>query len=199
MDLIKLVGGWGIKILGLKKDEMTAENLVFFRPEDNKFFHLTLVKNDLPGGKFYMSPMLFEHGDGNKVGDIVVTLRKSPTGRWMVQVEKETVFVTETETIEVFRSKRSSLDNEEPSIKRSVVKVGEGYSNPRRIGGKPIFCHYLLAGWSPQLAENMMDVFDFLLCTDMIGQSCFLRSLQHMPDEVAREIFSQMRAPDGKE
>lgn len=163
---------------------------------DGKFFHMTLVEAEVHGNKF-LKPMLFEHGDGNTIGDIVIILRKNPyTHRWMIQTESEDVYVTETFIQKVWRTFRSSLDNLKQSIGRKVVvQTGHVYSNPARIGGKPIATHYVILGWGGQVADSMMDVFEYVKSTDAMGLATLIKALQHMPDKSAKEILGQIRKP----
>jgi hypothetical protein len=143
----------------------------------------------------FLQPMLFEHDNGSKVGDVSIIFRKNPSGRWMIQTDQEDVYEDETTIKKLWRTVRSSLDNIIQSVKKTVVHSGWIYSNARRIGGKAIQTHYVIAGWSPQLAEKMMDVFDYIQTLDSMGLACFVKALQHMPSEPAREIFEQMRIP----
>ncbi len=82
-----------------------------------------------------------------------------------------------------------------PSSVCTVVPVGMGYSNSRRLGGNMIAQHYVESGWSPQLADRMLDVFDYVDSPDCPGQSTFLKALKHMPNTMAQEIFNQIRYP----
>lgn len=158
-------------------------------------FHVTMV--DDPAG--FRQALILEHDQGHdKVGDVVIQLRRHPeTGRYMVQVDQETVFESETRTRRIYRAIRSSVDNIAQAVKKTVVHSGWVYSNPRRIGGKPIKTHYVLANWSPQLADQMMDVYEFVQQMDSLGLATFLKALQHMPESPARAIFRQIRQPAG--
>ena len=115
----------------------------------------TFVKQDGSEGTFRQL-MLFEHDQGHdKVGDVVIQLRRHPeTDRYMVQVDQENAFETETLVRKIYRAVRSSVDNVKQAVKREVAHTGWLYANARRIGGKPIKAHYVIAGWSPQLAEH---------------------------------------------
>jgi hypothetical protein len=175
-------------------------NFVAKRVND-KNFHATMVDDDivLPDGKVvnFRQLLIIEHDQGHdKVGDVVIQFRQNPhTGRFMVQVEQENVFETENCIKKIWRAARSSVDNIAQSVKKTVVHSGWMYSNPRRIGGKPIKTHYVITGWSPQLVESMMDVYDYVQCLDAQGLASFVKALQHMPDRPARSIFNQMRTP----
>lgn len=179
--------------------ELVADNFVLARAS-GKHFHMSLVEGealDAQGATFkFWKPVLFEHDSGrNKVGDVVIILRKSPHGRWMVEVEQEDAYLTEASVQKIWRTVRSSLDNVIQAVKRSVVEVGRGYANPARIGGNSIAQHYVHAPWSPQKAGSMMDVFNYVQSPDSLGQSVLLKALAHMPAEMANEIFSQIRTP----
>jgi hypothetical protein len=192
---------WQITLIDprVEGDVLVADNFVLARA-NGKHFHATLVEGEALGDdgkpfRFWQS-MSFEHDQGrNKVGDVVLVFRKSPHGRWMVQVEQEDIYLNETTTQKIWRATRSSLDNVIQAVKRTVVEVGRGYANPRRLGGNAIAQHYVHAPWSPQLAENMMDVFNFIDTPDSLGHSVFLKALRHMPQEMADEIFHQIREP----
>ena len=179
-------------------DDLVAENFVLARA-NGAHFHSSLVEGHAKGKEGqdieFWGPISIEHGNGQKVGDVVLVFRKSPTGRWILQVEQEDAYESETKIVKVFRTVRSSLDNVIQAVKKSVVQVGMGYANPRRLGGNMIAQHYVESGWSPQLAERMMDVFDYIQTPDSLGQAVFLKALQHMPDRMAREIFNQIRKP----
>lgn len=191
---------WQIELVNPRKegDDVVADNFILKRA-NGAHFHQTLVEGtalgkDMKPFSFYQ-PIIFEHGTGQKVGDVVLVFRKAPTGRWMLQVEQEDVYESESKIVKIYRSARSSLDNVIQAVKKSVSPVGMGYANPRRIGGMMYAQHYVESGWSPQLADRMMDVFDYIQTPDSIGQAVFLKALQHMPDRMAREIFNQIRKP----
>lgn len=177
-----------------------AENFLLKR-EGGQHFHVAMVTDTVDGrdGSItrFRQPMVFEHDLGrDKVGDVVIQYRKHPrTGRWCVQVEEENIFETEEIVKKAPRAARSSVDNIAQAVKRTVAATGMMYANPRRIGGKPIKAHYVIAGWSPQLAESVMDVYDFVQLLDGLGLAAFLKALQHMPAEPAGEIFKHMRIP----
>lgn len=164
-------------------------------------FHATMISDSATrpnGTEFsFRQLLLIEHDQSHeKVGDVVIVLRQNPhTGRYMVQVEQENVFVTETSITKIWRAMRSSVDNIAQAVKKTVVHSGWVYTNPRRIGGKPLKTHYVIAGWSPQLAGSMLDVYDYVQTFDGPGLATFLKALQHMPDRPARAIFNQMRTP----
>jgi hypothetical protein len=194
---------WQITLVDPKQVEggMLAKNFVLVRA-NGKHFHTTLVEgealNENKETFHFWQPMSFEHDSGrNKVGDVVLVFRKSPdpVGRWMVQVDQEDVYIDETTIRKIWRAIRSSLDNIIQAVKREVVETGRAYANPRRLGGNSISQHYVHAAWSPQLANQMMDVFNYVQSLDSMGQSTLLKALQHMPFEMATEIFKQIRAP----
>lgn len=179
---------------------LVASNYLLGR-ENGKHFHNTLVNDSvtLPDGKVleFRAPMTIEHDQGqDKVGDVVIVFRQHPhTGRFMVQVEQENAFVDETTIEKIWRAERSSVDNIAQAVKKTVVHGGWMYSNARRQGGKRIKTHYVIANWAPQLAEKMMDVYDYTESLDSPGLSSFTKALKHMPDRPARAIFNQMRTP----
>lgn len=189
---------WQIVLKDLEGE--TAANFLVQRVKGQNF-HIamvddTYVKPDGSVGQFRQA-LILEHDQGlEKVGDVVVQFRQdSHTKRFKVQVEQENVFETETTIKKIWRAVRSSVDNIAQAVKKTVVHSGWVYANPRRIGGKPIKTHYVIAGWSPQLAEQMMDVYDYVQSLDSFGLATFLKALQHMPDRPARTIFNQMRTP----
>ena len=164
-------------------------------------FHATMVDDNVnkPDGSVgqFRQLLIIEHDQGlDKVGDVVIQFRQDPaTKRFKVQVEQENVFETETIIKKIWRAVRSSVDNIAQAVKRTVAHSGWVYANPRRIGGKPIKTHYVIAGWSPQMAEQMMDVYDYVQSLDALGLATFLKALQHMSDHPARAVFNQMRTP----
>lgn len=184
---------WVIVLEDLQ-DEETVGNIVVKR-EDGRYFHATMIEDDveLPDGKnlHFAQLMIFEYGTGN----VVLVLRKHPhTGRYMVQVEDENVFETEHTIKKIWRVKRSSPDNIAQAVKKTVNQSGWIYTNPRRIGSSPLKTHYVLAGWSPQLANEMVDIYDFVQSNDSIGLATLMKALPHMPERDAFEIFNQMRS-----
>lgn len=192
-------GDWQLA-LQLGSEDQSITNFRLARA-NGKHFHVTMVEDTaiLADGSTlrFRAPLIFEHDQGkDKVGDVVIIFRQHPhTGRFMVQVEEENVFEDETTVKKIWRAERSSVDNIAQAVKKTVVHTGWTYSNPRRIGGKPIKDHYVIANWAPQLAEKMMDVFDFVQNLDAQGLASFLKALQNMPDHPARMIFNQMRTP----
>jgi hypothetical protein len=191
---------WQIVLVNPHKEgeDLVADNFVLARA-NGLHFHSTLVEGHAKSKEQqdieFWGPVSIEHGNGQKVGDVVLVFRRGPLGRWMVQVEEEDAYETETLIKKVIRAARSSLDNVIQAVKKTVVQVGMGYANPRRLGGNMIAQHYVESGWSPQLADKMMDVFDYIQTPDSLGQAVFLKALQHMPDKMAREIFNQIRKP----
>jgi len=207
--LIKPGSDWYIKLINpvLDKEQnvVSAENFIL-ASKSGKFFHTTLVENHIKGKDEkdieFWSPISIEHGNGFKVGDIVLIFRKNPKGRWTIDCELEDAFVSEKEVIKAWRAKRSSLDNVIQAINRSVALIGQGYANPRRLGGHSIAQHYTTGGYSPQLVQRneVLDVFDYVRGTDSLGQAVFLKALTHMPHEMALQIFEQIRnAPEQEE
>jgi hypothetical protein len=188
---------WLIDLINpiIKNGEIISVENFILRRKNNKTFHATMVKAQVGDFKF-RQPMIIEHGNEQKVGDVVIILRKNPQNhRWMIQFDEEDVYVSEEEIEKIIRAQRSSLDNIKQSVNRKVVKTGDGYSNPRRIGGKRIFQHYVSVGWGPQVDNEMIDIFDYVDSPDSLGQATLLKSLKHMPHEMAREILSQIRKP----
>jgi len=189
---------WQVTLKDLEGE--TAGNMTAQRAKGQNF-HATVVNDNitLPDGKVvnFRQLLIIEHDQGlDKVGDVVIQFRQNPhTERYMVQVEQENVFETETIVKKIWRAVRSSVDNIAQAVKKTVAHSGWVYANPRRIGGKPIKTHYVIAGWSPQLAEQMMDVYDYVQSLDALGLATFLKALQHMPERPARAIFNQMRTP----
>lgn len=177
-----------------------ASNIVLAR-QGGQNFHLTLVEGQAlkPDGTpvTFRQPMIFEHDQGkDKVGDVVVVFREHPqTKRWLVQVDQEDVYEDENTTKKLWRVNRSSVDNIIQAVKKTVAHSGWVYANARRIGGKPIKTHYVVANWAPQLADQMMDVYDYVQSLDSLGLASFLKALQMMPDRPARAIFNNMRNP----
>lgn len=189
---------WEVTLEALDGDSIT--NLVAQRAKGQNF-HATMVDDSvvLPDGKVanFRQLLIIEHDQGqDKVGDVVLQFRQEPhTNRYKVQVEQENVFETETTVKTTWRAIRSSVDNIAQAVKKTVAHSGWIYANPRRIGGKPIKTHYVIAGWSPQVADSMMDVYDFVQSLDALGLATFLKALQNMPERPARAIFNQMRTP----
>lgn len=187
-------------ILVLEGEEGDSISNFTARREGGQTYRATMIIDTNDQGRAFRQLFFFEHDRGDKVGDVVLVFRQHPkTKRYMVQVEQEKVFVTEQEVIKIWRATRASVDNSAQAVKRTVAHSGWIYSNPRRIGGKPIKTHYLLAGWSPQLAGEMMDVYDYVQTLDGMGLATFLKALQHMPDQPARAFFDQMRNPSADE
>lgn len=180
--------------------EENIPNFIIKR-ENDKNFHATMVNDNivLPDGKVvnFRQLLIIEHDQGyDKVGDVVIQFRQNPhTNRFTVQVEQENVFETDNNIKKIWRAVRSSVDNIAQAVKKTVIHSGWMYANPRRIGGKPIKTHYIIAGWSPQLSDSTMDVYDYVQTLDALGLATFLKALQHMPDRPARAIFNQMRTP----
>lgn len=188
---------WVVDLQGVDGD--TIENLIIHRL-GNQNFHGTMAEDSVMINgeeKRFRCFMLFEHDQGkDKVGDVVIQLRRDPvTGRYKVQVEKENALVDETTTNKIWRAMRSSVDNIVQAVKKTVIHTGWIYTNARRQGGKMVKTHYVDANWAPQLADQMMDVFDYVQTHDSPGHSAFLKALQVMPDRLAKIIFNQMRTP----
>ena len=172
------------------------------RRKDNRFFWLTFLLNKgigKDGSVFeYWLPRLFEVGNGQKIGDVVVQFRKGPDNRWYVDVEEEFFSIDPKTLKKSVRIKRSSLDNIVQSVKNVVKKSGEFMANTQRIGGEPIFSHCVEAGWSPQKKsrEELMDIFEFVSNSmDAIGKATILNAFQHLPTAIAEEIALQVIHP----
>ncbi|MEK7550866.1 MAG: hypothetical protein AAB535_03740 [Patescibacteria group bacterium] len=163
------------------------ENFLIQRVK-GQHFHISMVGDTAvkPDGDVanFRQPLIFEHDQGlNKAGDVVNQIRKHPsTGRYMVRVEQENVFETEIMVKKIWRTIKSGVDNIAQAVKKTVVHSGWIYSNPRRIGGMPIKTHYVIAGWAPQLVDQMMDVYDYVQSFDTMGLAAFIKALQNMPD-----------------
>lgn len=188
---------WQVTLCGLEGE--IAENLIIQRAGGQNF-HATMVdgtvvvKGEL---RTFRQLLIIEHDQGHdKVGDVVIQFRLNPaTKRYNVQVEQEDVYESETIVKQIWRALRSSVDNIAQAVKKTVAYSGLIYTNARRIGGKPVKTHYVIAGWSPQLADQLMDVYDYVQTLDAPGHSAFLKALQNMPERPARAIFNQMRTP----
>lgn len=135
-------------------------------------------------------------------GTAVITISRSPKGRWHVLTEQELVFISETETQVITRATRASVINPAHTklTDRMHVQAGEGWSNGRRIGGPPIQLEVEVRGWSPQLAAagRLMDIYTFAKeSKDLIGRGAFLGAFQQLEDEIADEVWYQLRhAPE---
>ncbi|MFA5532739.1 MAG: hypothetical protein WDA13_04065 [Candidatus Shapirobacteria bacterium] len=191
---------WQITLNGV--DDEVTENLVAQRAKGQNF-HATMVMDNITMNgevKNFRQLLIIEHDQGNdKVGDVVIQFRLNPkTNRYNVQVEEENVFETETNIKKIWRALRSSVDNIAQAVKKTVAHSGWIYANARRIGGKPIKTHYVIVGWSPQLVDQMMDVYDYVQSLDSPGLATFLKALQIMPEKPARDIFNQMRKPSDR-
>lgn len=191
--------GWAHEFI--RDSEGNLINFVLHRP-DNKFFHQTMVKGTVPlkdGSTFeFWQPMCFEHSGEkpDRVGDIVIVLRKHPTtGRFMVKCEDDVVYVTEEETKIIKRGTRSSVDNIEQAVQRRVTLTGDLYLNSRRIGGLPVKSHVVYATWSPHEAEAMIDIYEFVQSPDGPGLSALMKSFQSLDSELARDILEQVITP----
>src|SRR5882672_7777985 len=98
-----------------------------------------------------------------KVGDVNIIFSKHRrTSRWMVRTEQERVFTTPSHSEMITRATRSSVINPKQAIKRVANFIGRAYLNARRIGGFPVFFHYIISGWSPEYAEAMYDVAEYI-------------------------------------
>ena len=180
---------------------ITCDNFVL-RRKDNRFFWLTFLLNKgigKDGSVFeYWLPRLFEVGNGQKIGDVVVQFRKGPNGRWHVDVEEEFFSIDPKTLKKSVRIKRSSLDNIVQSVKNVIKKTGELMANTQRIGGDSIFSHYVEAGWAPQKESNgeLMDIFEFVSnSSDSIGKASILNAFQQLPSIIAEEIALQIIYP----
>ena len=192
---VKVSGGdWQVRHANTNE----VDNFVVERA-NGKHFHITMIDDSVVVKDEvveFRQPMLFEHDQGTgKSGDVVIQFRRHPrTGRYMVQTETETVFEDETTKHEIIRATRSGVDNIAQAVKKAVTLTGEIYSNPRRIGGKPIKTHFVVANWSPQLASSMTDVYDYVRGPDSMGEAAFQKALAVMEDDqVALTLFLQTR------
>lgn len=191
---------WVLEVAGVQGK--AAENFVLKR-KNGKNFHVTMVEDSIfdkeKGLIKFRQPMLFEHSQGkDRAGDILITLRQGPSGRYFVHAEEDNVFVDEANPSiieKIFRAMRSSIDNPNKAVKRTVRTTGEGYLNTRRIGGKTVKTHYFLAAWSPQFAGEMMDIYDYVQSLDIPGLAALMKALQDMPDQLAKLLFEQIRMP----
>lgn len=181
-----------------------ADEISGFRAEmpDRKVYWVEAINatGTNPDGseKKYVTVIVFEQDNGgDRAGDIVLTFRVGEDGRYTVQTDEEVVHLTPKEFKKIMRATRSSVDNPKQSVKRRVVKAGEIYLNARRIGGKPVFTHYVLAGPATQAIPGVeqTDVFDYVRSQDGPGKAAFLDAIVHMSDKPARAIFRQMRDP----
>jgi hypothetical protein len=192
---------WFVTVSGVPQElagrEVDAENYLLAR-ESGKHFHSTLVKGTDPASAAeFWQPMTIEHdADREKVGDIVIIFRKHPTTkRWMVLVEPDIAYVTEIQTVTTWRVPRSSVDNVTQSVKKPVSHSGWEYTNTRRLGGKQVKTHYVIAEWSAQQANKMMDVYDFAETLDGPGLASWAKAIHNMPNRPAIEIFRHWRTP----
>lgn len=188
-----------------RENEYTADNYHLNRP-DGEYFDQTIVTDyfvDKDGVKHpYPKNIAFEADKGKEtVGDIVVVLRKGPNGRWYVDVSMETVFISETESFEGLRLTRSSKSNVEQSLHDDPnLTILHKWSNPARLGGKPIACHFVKGNYAPQKvkAGTSIDVFEYgQKHNDLLGAGAFLNGLISMAyAEIAFEVLTQMRDPN---
>lgn len=192
---------WLIDLENLRIDEagrLVLDNIEGYR-EGRKSFTATFIEDsvkDSDGAEIrFRQIFLFERDLGGKVGEIVLTLRRHPrTNRWMVEGEKERVWLSKTKSIEAWRAKRSGVDNPKHAIqaKRTPHECGDGYLNTRRIGGEPVKLLWEIREWSDQLAGVMLDVYDFVQLLDVPGKATLLTALQSMDKKDARSIFDQI-------
>ncbi len=188
-----------------REDEYVAKNYNLNRP-DGKFFDQTMVTDyfvDKEGVSHpYSKNITFEADEGrDNVGDVVVVLRKGPNGRWFVDVSYETIFINETESFQGMRLTRSSKSNVEQALRDDPnTTVLHKWSNPARLGGKPIFCHFVKGNYSPQFAKTgkSVDVYEYgQKHSDLLGAGAFFEGLISMPyAEIAFEVLAQLRDPD---
>lgn len=194
---------WGTKIQGLRLEDgnLVAENFVTGMP-DGKFYTQTLVeKIDFAKNTTFRSAMVIENNAGrDKIGDTMVEVRLDPgDGRYKVRVQFEQVFSDETHYELLPRAVRSSVDNDVQALNRRVIDFPDSgiRSNPARIAGLKIAQHFSNPGWGSTLdPKDFMDVFDYVHCTDAMGQSTLLKGLQAYDAEVAYEIFAHVRNPE---
>jgi hypothetical protein len=187
--------------------EFTAPNQHLHR-DDSKFFDMTLVDETVVIGGVptpIKKPVGFESDAGtNKVGDIPVVFRKNEaSGRWFVDVRNESVYLSPTEKRTGLGIIRSSIDNFQQALKermgKKILETVEKWGNTARHGGKPIQCHGLELGYSPQLAAEGKSVDVFVYRRDhieLLGAGAFMEALWALPSEMAHEIFLQSRDPN---
>lgn len=193
---------WGTKIQGVSLEDgnLVARNQVTAMA-DGKFYRATLVTKEKSDGTTFRSLMLIENSGGrDKIGDVVVEVRLDPgDGRYKVRFQLEQVFTDETHFEYLPRAVRSSVDNDQQALSRRVIDFPDNgiRSNPARIGGLKIAQHFSNPGWGANLdPADFMDVFDYVHCTDAMGQSTLLKGLQAYDAEVAYEIFAHVRNPE---
>jgi len=182
----------------------TAPNQHLHR-DDRKFFDMTLVDETavIDGVPTPIKkPVGFESDAGtNKVGDIPVVFRKNEaTGRWFVDVRKESVYLSPTEKRTGLGIIRSSIDSFQQALKermgKKILETVEKWGNTARHGGKPIQCHGLELGYSPQLVAEGKSVDVYVYHRDhieLLGAGAFMEALWELPAEMAHEIFLQSR------
>lgn len=123
---------------------------------------------------------------------------KGSKGRWHVVIEKELVFLTETENRVITRATRASVVNPDHAKLADTmhIEAGHGWSNARRIGGPPIKVELkVLKTWSPQLAEagRLMDIALFADETeDLIGAGALLKAIRKLPSEIKVEVLNHL-------
>ncbi len=175
---------------------------------DGRFYHVSLVKIYNPDRTSYWAPKIFEEGDEKigKVGDVICVLRQHPeTKTWHVDIQRETVHISEKKTIETIRLVRSSIDN----IKKQALRlkgrrakakfIGSSFSNAQRIGGLPIFMYFIITDWSQELYDNgsLISLSEYMKNSgDLIGRGCVGTMLTHadFPLKIAQQILAQVRA-----
>jgi len=179
------------------------------RREDGKFFDMTFMDETavIDGVETPIKkPVGFESDGGtNKVGDIPVVFRKNlSSGRWFVDVRKESVYVSQNGDKKTgLGIIRSSIDSFQQSLKermgKKILETVERWGNTARHGGKPIHCHALELGYSPQLASEgkSVDVNVYReKHIELLGAGAFQEALWELPAEIATEIFLQSRDPN---
>jgi len=200
---------WGVDILGQRDD--TIENFVVRGGPNVPYYH-TLVEapiiDGVGGGKGGRTCIAIERdpkGSGY-CGLAVITLSRSkgPKGRWHVVVEREVVFVSETEHKVIVRATRASVVNpdHEKLTDDDNIDVGHGWSNPRRIGGPPIKVELEIQNWSPQLAKagRLMDIAQFADVTEeFIGPGALMKAIRKLPVDIRLEVLEHLATDPASE
>lgn len=189
------------KISGLRLAEdgvLEAENFWANDAEVNRY-HVALVTRTRPNGTTYRDVMIIEHGNGDKIGDVVIEVRlNTNTGRYMVHTQMEQAFTDDTHFEMRPRAKRSSVQNPRQAINRHapVDMPGGINSNPGRIAGLRIAQHAIDLRWADNLPEGeFMDISEYVDTYDSMGQSTLLKALKHCPRALSRDLYKQIVDP----
>lgn len=192
------------KFEGLRLEEdgrLHARNFVANDPEVNRY-HVTLITKKRPNGTTYRDVMIVEHGNGDKIGDVVIEVRlNTNTGRYMVHVQMEQAFIDETHFEMRPRAKRSSIQNPLQAVNRHAPLDMQGgiNSNPGRIAGLRIAQHAIDLRWADNLPiEEFMDISEYVDSHDSMGGDTLLKALKHLPKALADDLYRQIRNPESK-